>query len=165
MLILPILIQIAANATSPCVPFKGGPADGMCPGEVVIKDGQFEVVALQPAGQTGAPIAPETLATISALIRSQHSGAPVDQGLLAAGATEEFCETFSKECMTPHPFESWPIGKEFVSNRPYGLADGRIRIEWVRDGKLQFLSMIRLDGTKVADVSTAPAQIPVKAGP
>jgi hypothetical protein len=163
MLFLLILAQIAGPvAGTSCDPLHGGPADGMCKGSVVIDGGSFKVVALQPATGTGATIAPEVAKMLSAMLRKQRTGSNFDARSLAAGATEEFCQTFSSDCLSSKPLRSWPLGKEFVPNRPYGLADGRIRIEWMHNGKLEFLSFVTFDGAKIKDVSTAPAQMPVR---
>ncbi|WP_344699624.1 hypothetical protein [Sphingomonas limnosediminicola] len=126
------------------------------------KYGDFEVIELLPANGTGAPISPQVSTTVYALLRNQRMGLPIDRKLLASRATGEFCEKFSNGCLSRKPLQRWPLGKEFVPNRPYGLADGRVRIEWMWNGKLEFLSLITFKEGKVADLFTAPAEMPIE---
>lgn len=155
MLFLLFLLQVGAeNPNTPCVPLKGGPFDGMCPGRVTSKQGPYEVVKVLPAHGTGAAIPPQLLSTLSKLLSSQRNGKPINREILASGATEGVCATFSSDCPTPKPLQSWSLSTEFVPNTPYLLADGRVRIEWTQKGELEFLSLITFDGAKVKDVAT-----------
>ena len=161
MLPLLFLLQAgAADANGSCVPFKGGPADGECPGAIISKSGVFELIGLLPATQAGPTIPPPVASALSALLGSQRKGAPIDQQILAPGATGAFCTTISNECSIHTPLKSWPLNQQFVANPPYLLNDGRIRIEWMRDGKLEYLSLIKMDGGKVKDIETEPATMP-----
>jgi hypothetical protein len=132
----------------------------MCPGPVVSKRGPFEVVALLSAAKSGPAIPPEIGSLVTHILHSQSKETPIDRQLLAPGATAEFCTTFSEDCKKQAPLRKWPLRSEFVPGAPYALADGRVRIEWLRRGKLQYLSFITFVGAKVVDISTVPAQIP-----
>lgn len=132
----------------------------MCPGRVTSKQGPYEVVRLLPASVQEPAISPQLASTLSTLLDSQRTGKPIDEKILATAATTEVCLIISKECRTPMPLQVLPVGKEFVSNRPYLLTDGRARIEWMRDGELKYLSFITFDGAKVKHVATTPASVP-----
>ena len=160
-----LLVIGAATANAACVPFQGGPAEGMCPGPLISRNGPFEIVRLLPASRPGAAISPELRSTLSALLKDRRKrGAVIDQRSIASGATERFCATFST-CSGPRSLKTWPFGKTFVANSPYLLADGRIRIEWMRNGTLEYISLITFEGVKMLDVSTLPAEMPQQATP
>ncbi len=167
MLVLALAMHVALGSDDPCMPIGGGPAEGMCAGPVVERfEGGLEMVALLPAAAPGPSLAPEISRTIAALLESRRDMLPTfPPELLVEGATGEFCARFSDDCRKASPLKPWPLGREFTPAQPYLLKDGRVRIEWMRDGKLVYLSFIKLDGAKVRDISTAPAQIPVKRTP
>lgn len=148
------------NSTSSCEPFRGGFADGMCPGRLISKQGPFEVVKLLPARAAGAAIPSKIASTLSKLLKSQRTGNPIDRELIVEGAQARFCLTDYTKCRPPEPLRSWHLGKEFNPNRPYLLADGTVRIEWLRKGELEQISLITLDGAKVKDIATISASVP-----
>lgn len=117
------------------------------------------MVALLPVSVPGPAIPPEIGRVLFQLLDSQRTGATLNPQLLAEGATSEFCSTYSS-CLPSEQLKSWPLGSEFVHNQPYLLADGRIRVEWVRKGKLEYLSFVRFYGGKVKDITTLPASMP-----
>lgn len=57
---------------------------------------------------------------------------------------------------------SWPVDRSYVANAPWPLPDGRVRIEWMHGGKLVYLSFLTFAGTRIADISTSPAAVPMK---
>lgn len=156
------MLQVSdGGANTPCTRLKGGPAIGMCLEPSIGATNSNRLVRLLPADHAGPTIPPPVTSTLSKLLRSQHKGSPINQKLLTIGATEEFCTEFSRDCMLAKPLQAWSLGKGFVSNPPYLLPDGRVRIEWMREGKLEYLSFITFDGSQVKDISTSPAQVPV----
>lgn len=161
MLLLNFMLHVAAaDAAVPCVPFQGGPAEGMCPGRVTSKQGPLELVRLLPAPVQEAAIPPQLASTLSTLLDSQRTGKPIDDKILATAATTEVCLIISEACRIPMPLQVLPVGKEFVPNRPYLLTDGRVRIEWARDGELKYFSIVTFEGAKVKHVATTPASVP-----
>ena len=154
-------VVISATAANPaCEQFKGGPADGMCRGAVIGYDAPFQIVALLPAPNK-RPIDSKIGLVVSRLLASQRKETAFDRRLLATGATGSFCATFSK-CANGTPLRTWPLRRAFVPNAPYMLTDGRIRIEWMRNGTLEYLSFLTFDARRVKEISTLPATIPVK---
>jgi len=152
----------ALGGADPCKVITDGPAEGMCSGPIVQRTGNFAIVSLLPGSRPGPALSPEMTRVLSGLLDSRRDMLPAfPRELLAEGATGEFCTKFSDECFKRAPLKPWTLDKEFTPARPYLLKDGRIRLEWMRDGKLEYLSFIRWDGAKVIDISTVPAMVPM----
>lgn len=68
----------------------------------------------------------------------------------------------SKGCLTPEPLVTWPFTSGYAHNRPYLMKDGRVRLEWMEDGRLKYLSYIIVEGNRVGNIRTLPASIAYK---
>ncbi|NYT41553.1 hypothetical protein HZY97_12345 [Sphingomonas sp. R-74633] len=159
-MIAPLLLAVAA-AAEPCTPFKGGPAEGMCPGTILSQDGMLQIIALLPAREAGGPIPTETATTIAAALADYDRGAPLPAALRTGDATVSFCAEMSPACQERAPLTDWRVPAGLRHNAPYLLADGRIRIEWMRGDRLALLSFVTIAANKLADIRTAPAEMPM----
>ena len=152
----------AAPAPPPdCVVFEGGPAQGLCQGETLGRDGNVDIVSLRPGRDAGPAIPAEGKATLDRALAAQPAGGPIAPTLLAPGATGEFCLRFGPECNAPAPLTAWRVPGDYHPAAPYLLADGRVRIGWTKGGKLVLLSFVTLEGGRIKDIATAPAIIPI----
>ena len=156
------LLFAAAMAASPsgCTTLVEGPAEGMCVGTISTSSGA-QVMDLQPAPNPGPPLSAEMSSTVAELLKSYDQDKSILQSALLIDATQEFCSSWSRECFKHHPLNSWLLRGGYRHNAPYLLSDGRVRIEWLLNGKLTFLSFLTLQGAKIKDVLTGPAQMPV----
>lgn len=156
-----LLIQAAPVAEAPpCRLLRGGIAAGMCVGSVDPDDGDNVLVSLLPAPEPGPPIPPDIARIVDRLLKTQGNG-DLPRNLLADGATSRFCTDWTEQCMQSQPLTAWPLGVYYTPNRPYLLADGRIRIEWMLGVKLDYMSLISFEGRKVKSIDTTPATIPM----
>ena len=152
----------AGDSPKSCNMLHGAIADGMCVGEVT-PDGDYALVSLLPAQGKGLPIPRPTAKLVDRLLRvHDHGNANLPAELLSEGATSRFCATWSDECLKVSPLSVWPVAADYRHNPPYLLPDGRIRIEWMKDGKLDFLSLITIDDGHVKNIDTAPGMIPMR---
>jgi len=164
MISVALAMLVSAPASGkPCTPFSGGPAQGMCLGPILEPGKTFNLVAVLPAPRRGPPISRDVSALLSEILESQRKGIPLPSALVADGAESTTCSTFYDQCQKREKLVSWPIGPEFTANAPYLLSDGQIRIEWVKGGKLEYLSFVMIDAGKVTHISTVPAAMPMKA--
>ena len=152
----------AAAEAPPCRILRGGIAAGMCVGSVD-PDGDDKnsiLLVLLPAPDPGPPIPPDIAKLVERLLKTQGKG-DLPRNLLAEGATSRFCTDWTEQCMQSRPLTAWPLGDYYSPGRPYLLADGRIRIEWMLGVKLDYMSLITLEGRKVKSIDTTPATIPM----
>lgn len=162
MLAVAVLLQLASvEDPSPCTPFNGGPAQGMRRGKILQQDDKFAVVALEPARTAGPPLSRETEKLVEDLLAAQRtSSGDVPQILRAEGATLQFCNDFMKDCTTT-PLTNWCLDSSYRANRPYLLDDGRIRIEWMKNGTLVYFSLVTLLSDKASHIQILPAHVPM----
>lgn len=162
-----LLMQATPVAEAPpCRVLRGGIADGMCVGAVEPDEGDFVLAPLLPAAEPGPPIPPDIAKVLDRLLKAHgrgHLDLPPRQ--LVEGATTRFCTDWTDECMKSGPLTAWPLGAYYTPNRPYLLPDGKVRIEWMLGVKLDYLSLIQFEGTKIKSLDTTPATIPLRKRP
>jgi hypothetical protein len=163
MILAALLLHMSAAATAPsCVPFVGGPAEGMCAGPVISNDGTFAVVSLLPAARPGGPIPSEEASVLSRFLESERAQTAFDPALFAANGVATFCPALSGQCSQSWPLKSWLLGPDLLPSVPFKLSDGRIRIEWAKNGRIEYLSLLKFEGPKIANIWILPASIAVK---
>jgi hypothetical protein len=163
MLLFLLLLHSAASGGAPaCSPLQGGPAEGMCLGRTLWRKDDLAIVALQPAQRPGPAPSAEVAAVLARLLASQRAQAPLPPEIVTLGATSSFCTQFSPECQKRAPLVGWPLDRTYAANAPWLLPNGRVRIEWMHGGKLEYLSFVTLAGARVAAIDTAPAAMPMK---
>ncbi len=159
-----LLMQTTPIAEAPpCRVLRGGIADGMCVGAVEPDDDGNVLVSLLPAPEPGPPIPPDIARTLNRLFKARARGRPdLPQKFLAEGATMRFCSDWTEECMQSKPLTDWPLGPFFSPGTPYLLPNGKIRIEWMLGVKLDYMSLIAFEGSKIRSFDTTPATIPME---
>ncbi|WP_260923533.1 hypothetical protein [Novosphingobium sp. 9] len=160
---LTILLLSSAIQPTPitCEPLHGGPAEGMClaPGES--KSPGAQLVDLLPA-RTPPALDPARAVIIRQLLAAHRTGADIPHGLVDENATQEYCTSFSSDCLTAAPLRGWRVDRHMIASAPYPLPDGSVRIEWSLNGRMQLLSYINMMNNKITSIRTAPAQIPLQ---
>jgi len=134
----------------------------MCPGPVISSDGRFDVVSLLPAPGHGGRISSEVASVLSGLLESQRTQTDINPALFAADAGATFCPKWSHQCSVTGPLKTWPLGPDLLPSAPFKLADGRIRIEWAKSGRIEYLSLLKFEGAKIVNVWILPASVAVK---
>lgn len=170
MIIAALLLMQAAAApaaeAAPCRPLQGGLADGMCTGPAEAEEGDYLLVPLLPAAQPGPPLPPEVASVLDRLLKGQAQGElAFPAKALVRGATTRFCTDWTEQCMKSEPLVAWPLGPYYTPNPPYLLPDGRVRLEWMLGVKLDYMSVITFEGTRIKSLDTTPATIPVAKPP
>ncbi len=158
MILLPLLFQAAE-----CPALPGGPAEGMCLALAPDQIHGRQLVPLLPAAKPGRPIPAETATLIAKAIAAYHAEQPIPRELRTENATLFFCAEYGAGCFTPAPMAGWAMPRGLDHNAPYLLANGKIRVEWMRDGKLAYLSILTLRGDRIDAIGTTPAAIPFQA--
>jgi hypothetical protein len=170
LIIAAILLMQATAAPAanvpPCRILRGGIAEGMCMGTVEPDGDGAVLVSLLPAPEPGPPLPPAIAKALDRLLKAQARGALIlPAKLLADGATTRFCADWTDECMQTKPLTAWPLDSYFTPGRPYLLANGSVRIEWMLGAQLNYLSLIAFEGGKIRSIDTTPATIPMQKPP
>ena len=153
-----LMLQVGGPATAPeCSPMRGGPSDGMCVGSVISSDANFEVVSLRPAPGRGQPISAEITPVLTGLLQSYRAHTTIDPASFAANGVMTFCPKLSEPCSQSWPMKAWPLDPDFTPSHPFKITDGRIRIEWSRNGRIEYLSLLKFEGSKIANIWILPA--------
>jgi len=142
-----------------CVPLKGGPVDGMCVGPTISSDGDEDIVSLLAGPGPGSRMSPEVSAVTARFLESLRTQAPFDPSLFAAEGVATFCPKLSQPCSQSWPLQSWPLSPNLVPSAPFKIYDGRIRIEWRNNGRIEYLSVLKFEGGKIANIWILPAAI------
>jgi hypothetical protein len=163
-----LFLQAAPGTPAPCTPIQAGPAEGLCFGEELGRDGEFQILGLRPSGADAIPLPPHLAPIVDQLLRTYGSKSRAfPKTLLSPNATGEICTPAdlekSLDCMKPSPLFSWRLGPGFKTEPPFLMNDGRVRIAWSLSGKLVLFSFVRFSGDKVQDIDTGPAQVVYKA--
>lgn len=158
-----MLVAFLLAQAAPCTPISGGPTEGMCSGGTVWRDGDVSGVAVLPALGQGRPIPAEQAALVRSALAAYDARSEIPASLRTADARSMYCASFlAPDCLTSEALVQWRHPAGMIHRSPYLLWDGRIRIEWMRDGKLALLSFIRFADGRITRIDTIPAEMPVK---
>jgi hypothetical protein len=144
-------------------PFVGGPLDGISVGQLIrVRNGQPDV-GLKPSQPNASPIPARFEAAVQGLLAAYQAHDIVGQrSFLTKSAKGELCpEGITGECGTVGPLFQDQFKEHCEHNTPYYVRDsGEVRIEWLCNGELWYISYLRVRDDKVSHVRTAVAYVP-----
>ncbi|WP_188055061.1 hypothetical protein [Sphingosinithalassobacter sp. CS137] len=165
--IAPMLLLAVAAASTPqdAGAIRSGPLVGMWSGPVIASNGDQRLVSLLPSAAGASPPAPATAAAVDRLIAAEEEGALGDAAaVVRTGATMTFCPAEDvSDCRSGVPFAGFDIPGEVRANTPYALPNDVVRVEWIADGRVTYISFLQFADGKLAGVRTGPAVMPVRA--
>lgn len=140
-----------------------GPAQGMSVGTVVSTEGAISMVSLGASPADSSPL-PDGLQQAVTTLLAARDGHSVDaQAVVAEGAVGRFCPLRDGVmCESDTAFVGFPVPNESVANTPYLLSDGRVRIEWLVNDEVAFLTFISFANEQLTVAETARAVMPVR---
>jgi hypothetical protein len=163
--ILALLCSTTVHAEEPdaAKPLTGGPAAGMYPGDVVARGNGISLVALKASRPNASPVPAPLAAIVDALLKSNAAGEQqLPNALVADGALSEFCPATDKVfCESPTRIKTFALPERDDFNTPYYLADGDVRIEWMRGTDVRYLTFLEFQNGRVRHLRTILATIPM----
>lgn len=145
--------------------FKGGPFDGLTTGQLKTKNGESYVTFI-PSKPDLSPVPPRLKYSVDGLIDAYEKDQPsrYRDYVLENAPTYAGCIF---ECAAERVFvtEGFPFKDRCKANAPYYLkadepANEAVRIEWICNGELWFLTYLHFQNGKIARVNSVRADPP-----
>ncbi|MGY4397611.1 hypothetical protein ACVWZA_002805 [Sphingomonas sp. UYAg733] len=144
------------------MPLRGGPWDGLTIGDVVSPGGK-PTRALEPSSRDASPLPPAYAPAVANFLKDYGDGllGPSTTSV-DVGPNNRACRYVGNTpCVLLSNFQGMPFDEKCVPNAPYYLRDSdRVRIEWMFNGKLYYITWLSVRHGKIIDIGTAPADIP-----